>query len=70
MAKHKSTTVVVKAVQDFDYLTGGREYRMTTRDGSRFVDFRRNDDSGIGTYIPAWQVKHGFARGALAIVEA
>jgi len=68
--KIKSTTVRYLTVREFDYLTEGREYDVTLREGSKYADVRRTDGSGIGTYLQMWQFKAALANGSLARVAA
>jgi hypothetical protein len=52
-------------VREFDYLTAGRTYDFETRSKSRYVDVRRIDGSGIGTFLQMWQFKRALADGSL-----
>ena len=65
----KARFQVIKA---FDYLTAGREYDFEWCAEKRggYVDVRRTDGSGIGTYLQHWQFKQALANGLLALVSA
>lgn len=69
MARAKPTTVKMVAKTDFDYVTAGRVFNVTTRDGDKTADFRRAEgDTACGTYVPMWQVRRQVAAGNLQVV--
>lgn len=63
MAQRTRTTTRFAVVRAFDYVSADREYDFTTTDGSRTVDVRRTDGSGVGTYVAAWQFKQAVSNG-------
>ena len=56
-----------QVVRTFDYLTAGREYDFEWCPEKRncYVDVRRTDGSGIGTFLQHWQFKAALANGSL-----
>jgi len=68
--KVQITRARYSVAREFDYLTAGREYDTTIRAGSKYVDFRRTDGSGIGTIVQMWQFKQALANGSLQQVAA
>lgn len=59
-----------KVLRAFNYLSDGREYDVETRSNSRDADFRRTDGSGIGCYVPTWELRQALNNGWLEPVEA
>jgi hypothetical protein len=57
-------TMTYTVTKAFDYLTEGRSYTFR-QCGKQYVDVRRIDGSGIGTYLRTWQFKQAIERGWL-----
>lgn len=71
--KIEKTKTRFQVVREFDYLTAGREYDFEyANEGprNRYVDVRRTDGSGIGTFLQMWQFRQALANGSLAQVSA
>lgn len=68
--KVQRTKVRFIVTSAFDYLTAGREYDFEWCAEKRggYVNVRRTDGSGIGTYLQHWQFKRALADGSLAPV--
>lgn len=72
-SKVQKTKARYRVVEAFDYLTAGREYDFEfANEGprNRYVDVRRTDGSGIGTFLQMWQFKSALANGSLHQVRA
>ena len=71
-SKAQRTKVRFQVTRAFDYLTAGREYDFEWCAEKRggYVDVRRTDGSGIGTYLQHWQFTQALANGLLAQVSA
>lgn len=72
--KTAKTKTRFQVVREFGYLTAGREYDFEySTEGSKrggYVDVRRTDGSGIGTFLQMWQFRQALANGLLRQVAA
>lgn len=71
-SKAQITKARYRVVRAFDYLTAEREYDFEWCPAKRncYVNVRRTDGSGIGTFLQHWQFKAALANGSLAQVAA
>lgn len=58
-----------EVVREFDWLTAGRTYDFSRASNSSYIDVRRIDGSGIGTYLRSWQFAQAIANDWIRKVE-